>query len=104
MSIEPSTLNTLSPYCCERTPNEQLFGTAARAKIWFALEYRQPFGADAFPHSSIPDVVKSHLDNVPHSRVQLIRKPEVRRSGSLAFFVALPNEQNPVLYRFDLAT
>lgn len=104
MSNEPITSDTLSPSCCERAPDEQLFGTAARAKIWFALEYREMFGADAILQSGIPDAVKKHLDSVPNSRVQLIRKPEAQRNGALAFFIARPREQNPLLYTFDLAS
>jgi hypothetical protein len=94
----------LSLCCCERTPDEQLFGTAPRAKIWFILEYRASFGAEALSQSTISKRVQDHLESVPQSRVQLINKPEIERVGDLAFFVALPDQRNPVMYAFTLAS
>lgn len=84
-------------FCADisRAVGEQLFATATRVDVWFALEFDRAFGGDAFPDSDLPAAVKDHLNAalkvVPRSRMQLIRagKERPRVEGVLNFFVAV---------------
>src|SRR5215831_4042548 len=82
-------------YCCEysRHVGEQLFGTAPRAKVWLALEYSAAWSADAFADSTLADSVKQYLtsclNDIPASRLQLIRRHNTESGGQKTLFVAL---------------
>lgn len=84
-------------FCADvsREVGEQLFATATRVDVWFALEYDRAFGGDAYPESDLPATVKDHLNAalkaIPRARMQLIRagKERPRTESVLNFFVAI---------------
>ena len=84
---------------------EPLFGSAPVKNVWLLLEYTQPWGAKAFPDSTLAAPVKAHisafLDGNPAANILFIRKLG-RRRENIAFFVAVVDEQNPQLYEFAL--
>jgi hypothetical protein len=86
--------------------DEEMFGTATRADVWFLLEYRGRWSGSAYKDSKIPKAVKSHLNkalkSVPDSRLQLIKKHE-NKDETLKFFIAVSKEKNPRLYEFVLS-
>lgn len=85
--------------------DEEMFGTATRADVWFLLEYRGRWSGSAYKDSKIPKAVKSHLNkalkSVPGSRLQLIKKHE-NNHEALKFYIAVSKEKNPRLYEFEL--
>src|SRR4051812_15963089 len=84
---------------------EQLFGTATRVDVWMLLEHRGVWGNEAFAESAIAQVAKDHLNAqlkaVPRSRSQLIKHGD-QSAGSLAFFVVVARDSNPIIYKFPL--
>lgn len=86
--------------------NEPLAGTAPRADVWFLLEYPGRWGNKALKESTIPEEVKTYLnaqlDGIPKSRLLLIKQGKPAHTG-IAFFAALPKNDPPILYRFELA-
>lgn len=88
-----------------READEELFGTASRADVWFLLEYADAWAEKAFKSCKIPEPVKerlsSHLDIIPDSRILLIKQSS-RLPSHIAFYVALTRELNPVIYKFSL--
>ncbi|MCS7062041.1 MAG: sucrase ferredoxin, partial [Anaerolineae bacterium] len=84
---------------------EQLFATATRADVWLVLEYGEPWAADAFEGSRLPQPVKNRLtaalQTIPRARLQFIRQPRREQVG-LAFYLAVSREPNVRLYRFTL--
>lgn len=93
-------------FCCDASlqADEQLFATATRVDVWFALEYNGVFGADAFAEADLPAAVKEHvsaaLKHIPRARMQLIRSDWPH--AGLLFYVAVGHEHHPRLYRFVL--
>lgn len=85
---------------------EQLFGTASRGDVWFLLEYRQPWKAEAFTASNLPAPVKSrisgYLKTLPGSRLHFI-KHQRHTDDYLNLFVVLTREIGPVIYKFPLS-
>jgi hypothetical protein len=113
--MQPSIICSLS----SRVVNEPLFGTAPRGDFWMLLEYDGIWGKKAFKESNLPELVKSHLndllDQIPFSKLLLIRQHlahrEARQGGRLAikhhkqgirFYMILASEQEPRLYAFSL--
>ncbi len=96
------------PTCSALSRNraEPLVATAARADIWFLLEYPGTWGAKAFPESRIPEATKAHLsaavEAIPNARLQLIKKRASFSGPGIAFFVAVARELDPALYEFQL--
>jgi hypothetical protein len=94
-------------FACElsQPAGEQLYGTATRTDVWMLLEHRGAWGNEAFAESAIAQVAKDHLNAqlkaVPRSRLQLIKHSE-QSAGSLAFFVVVARDSNPILYKFSL--
>jgi len=89
--------------CFESSLNadEEMFGTAPRADVWFLLEYRGHWSGSAYRNSKIPKKVKSHINKeikpVKNSRFQLIKK-QINADKYLRFYVALSGEKPPRLY------
>jgi hypothetical protein len=85
---------------------EPLFGTMAKSSVWFLVEYPFSWGAKAFKDSDIPQRVKERLtffvDSVPEARLQLIKKPNSGFSEQITFYLAIPNENQPILNKFLL--
>lgn len=85
--------------------DEPMAGTAVSSKVWFFLEYNQPWTAKATIDNSLPRPVQTWLDEQiaqQNGRLQFIKQPRGTRTG-WAFFVADFTETNPSVYRFDLA-
>jgi hypothetical protein len=85
---------------------EPLYGSAPEKRIWLLLEYNQPWAAQAFPESDLPQLVKAHLADylarTPEANILLIRQPE-RSSSRLQFYVANVQAEAPALYAYELA-
>ena len=94
-------------YCSQvALENEELMaGTAVSAPVWILLEYRQLWQAKATSDNTLPVSVKTWLDeqlaNV-NGRLQFIRQTPFQQQRYRCF-IAVPNAQNPRLYRFDFA-
>jgi hypothetical protein len=88
------------------TTGEQLFGTASRGDVWFLLEYRPHWEAEAFAASSLPALVKEritgYLKTIPASRLHFI-KHQRPTDPYLNLFVVLTREIGPVIYKFPLS-
>lgn len=103
-----ATFEVGSFFCTKlsRTAGEQIYGSAAEAQVWLALEYAAPWEPRAVEESALPPAVKAQLQHwertVPGVRVQLIKKGPQRAEAALAFYVGLAAEQHPSLYRFAL--
>lgn len=87
---------------------EQLFGTASRVDVWFALEVPKPYGHKAFEDSNLPSAVKTRLSGVldatPNARLQLIKKGAGFAGDGITFFVGVCHEEEPNLYEFHLSS
>jgi hypothetical protein len=87
--------------------HEPLYGSAPEKRVWLLLEYNPPWGAQAFPESALPDLVKAHLSAgltaIPDSNILMLRQPGRRREG-IAFFIVIAEEQAPRLHEFSLNT
>ena len=85
---------------------EPLFGTMSKSSVWFLLEYPFSWGGNAFKDSDIPQLVKERLtffvDSVPDARLQLIKKPNSSLTEHITFYLAIPSENQPILYMFLL--
>jgi len=83
--------------------NEEMYGTAPRADVWFLLEYRGHWSGSAFKDSKISKKVKSYLNKqikpVKNSRLQVIKKQK-NSDEHLKFYIAVTKENNPRLYEF----
>ncbi|NWF70282.1 MAG: hypothetical protein HXY40_14445 [Chloroflexi bacterium] len=83
----------------------QQFGSAQHIKIWFLLEYAQPFGANAiddFWAQEFAGIDHKRLSAFPDSRWQLIKQQESKSSEAITLFVAVTDEVQPRLYQFKL--
>jgi hypothetical protein len=82
---------------------EPLFGTATQAKVWFLLEYREPWRAKAFADNNVPPAVQGYLAGqmaaISDSRLLFIRQRS-QPEQQLRFFVARTDESIPALYEF----
>jgi hypothetical protein len=89
-----------------RAVGEQLFGTCVRVDLWLLLEYNQPWGAQAFEESDLPDTAKdwlSHqLETIPNSRLHFIKQRSVLETHDIVFYVASAHETHPAMFRFHL--
>lgn len=101
--------HTAADYFCStlsRDAHEPLYGSAPEKRVWLLLEYDQPWGAKAFPESTLPQAVKAHLDahltRIPGSSILMLRQPGQQREG-IAFFVAVADETAPRLYAYTLS-
>ena len=85
--------------------NEQLFGTAPQVQTWVLLEFNEKWGYKAFAESGISEKVKAHLnsqlENIPLSRLLLIKQHNKLQDSAIAFYVAFVNESNSALYKFN---
>ena len=85
---------------------EPLFGSMTKSSVWFLLEYPFSWGGNAFKDSYIPQLVKERLtffvDSVPEARLQLIKKPNSSLTEHITFYLAIPSENQPILYMFLL--
>jgi hypothetical protein len=85
--------------------SEEIFATAPRVDVWFLLEYRGHWSDKAFASSKVPEIVKKrleeHLERIPNSRLQLIKRQN-NREEMLKFYVVLSDELDPRLYEVDL--
>lgn len=86
--------------------NEPIFGSAPRADVWFLLEYDGRWGSKALLESEISSEVKSHLhrslENIPNSRLLLIKRDETELSNGVHFFASLSGVPEQALYKFIL--
>jgi hypothetical protein len=100
---EPGTLCS----SISRSSDEQLFGTATHARVWFILEYPQVYGSKAFEDSDLPGLVKTHLSSllkgIPDARVQLIKREASPFPRQISFFIGLTSEVGPSLYQFQIS-
>lgn len=100
--------NTELDFCSEicRAADEPLYGTATRADVWLLLEYSGRWGRKALPESALPPTIKDRLVEYEQAhdtaRVQFIKKAPPYESDRIQFFIAVSNEEEPRLYRFDL--
>ena len=97
------------PLCSEVSlaDDEPLAATASRVDHWILVEYRGLWAPRPLPSSGLTDQVKAHLQRhvaeLPRTKLLFIRRPERRRRAGLRLFLAASQEQEPRLYRFDLA-
>lgn len=86
--------------------NEEMYGTAPRADVWFMLEYRGHWSGSAFKDSKIPKAVKSHLKKelktAKNSRLQLIKKQKNEESD-LKLYISVSDENSPRLYKIEFS-
>jgi hypothetical protein len=84
---------------------ESLAGTAPRAQVWFALEYRERWEHKAWEQSSIDAAIRQAVDaqlaGIAGARLLLIKQKD--RAAHLRFFAAVLGEQ-PALYTFELSS
>jgi len=84
--------------------NEEMYGTATRADVWFLIEYRGHWSKSAYKDSKIPKKEKSHLNrelkSVSNSRLQLIKK-QINPDSYLKLYIAVSKEENPRLYEIQ---
>jgi hypothetical protein len=78
-------------------------GTAVHARIWFLLQYDGPWPAKATSDNKLPQPVKTwlaeQLDRVGNGRLQFIRQHP--KPDRVTFFVAVADDTEPRLYRFN---
>lgn len=100
--------NTELDFCADvcRSTDEPLYGTATRADVWLLLEYSGRWGRKALPESALPPAIKDRLITYEEAhdttRVKFIKKAPPYESDRIQFFIAVSNEAEPRLYRFDL--
>lgn len=101
--------HAIDDYFCtdlSRAADELLAGTVKQTTTWLLLEYDGPWGAKAFEESDLPQAVKAqlagHLEAIPASRLLLIKQRQRGSRSKSAFFVALTDDADPTLYRFEL--
>lgn len=86
--------------------NEPILGSAPRADVWFLLEYDGRWGSKAFNESDLSAEIKSHfnqsLENIPNSRLLIIKRDETERSKGVHFFASLSGASEQALYKFIL--
>lgn len=107
-SIEPLTEDFFCSLLAQ-SYGEPIAGTAtASTYVWLALEVPRPWGAKALPESDLPPAVKERLASwekgIPGARLQFIKQGAALSGDAILFFVALGDEADPVLYRFQLET
>lgn len=97
--------NKMLCYESSLNANEEMYGTAPRADVWFLLEYRGHWSGSAYKDSKIPKKVKSYLNKeiktVKNSRLQVIKKQK-NSDEHLKFYIAVTEEKNPRLYELNL--
>lgn len=98
-----------TPLACSadsRTSDETIFATVKPTRYWFMLEVDEPYGARALADSSLPQAVKDHLEQTAgellSSRVLLIRQQPRQVRGGYRLFLAVADEKQPLLYKFEL--
>src|SRR6266536_6695395 len=98
----------MSTFFCSdlaRAENEQLCGTAKQIGAFIALEYwpswkRKAIESDLLPHE-VRQFVAAVRERIPEIRFLLVRQKE-SKDRRPSCFVALPRENDPAVYRFDL--
>jgi hypothetical protein len=93
-------------YCSlvSRAAAEPMAGTAVHARVWFLLQYDGPWQAKATSDNKLPRLVKDwlaeKLDGVGNGRLQFVRQQP--KPDGITFFVAIADDSDPRLYRFNL--
>ena len=85
--------------------DEPLAGTAVFSKVWFFLEYNQPWAAKATNDNNLPPSVQTWLAEqgaLVNGRLQFIKQPRGTRTD-WAFFVACFADTGSRVYLFELA-
>jgi len=94
-------------FCTDVSTNmgEAQHGTAVTATIWFILEVRGGWPAQAPADNDLPqpvqDWLNTQVEGVENGRLQFIRG-EKNETGPLTFFIAQTGEQHQAVYRFAL--
>jgi hypothetical protein len=107
MPIDSTPIKDGFLFCSERSIalGEQLFGTAKKTTIWLLLEYPYLWGRKAFEESNLPAQLKSHLsaflDDIPDSKLLLIKNKTALRQDRITFFVVISTENQPKIYQFQ---
>ena len=85
---------------------ESLAATATHTRSWLLLQYEDAWEGKAFEASHLPQEVKTYLIEVQKlleaPRLQLIKGKTKTTSPHISFYVIRPNEDQPVMYRFQL--
>jgi hypothetical protein len=80
-------------------------GTASRADAYLLLEVRGQWARDAIETAAVPpparDAVERWLEQTPRAKLLLVRRPE-RRRGGLVAFVVRSTAPTPSIRRIDL--
>lgn len=103
-----TTINKTMIHCSitSQAVSEPLFGTAPRTDYWILMEYNQPLGAKALQESTLPQISKEYLlrclNELPNSRLLLIKKQSAQPDGSVQLFLGRSVEQDPTLLQFTL--
>ena len=91
-----------------KSVGEPLFGTAPRTDVWILIEYPFAYAAKAFEDCDLSEPVKNHLgafqQNIPNSRLLFIKKQSDQKERNSHLFLAVSNEANPRMHRFELKT
>jgi GNAT superfamily N-acetyltransferase len=88
---------------CRRV-GEPIWATASRVDVWMVLEVPGPWPeevTDALPEA-VRACVQPILENVPRSRLLFIKGSRERRGKTISFYVAITDEWESRLYRFEL--
>lgn len=93
-------------YCTDwaNAIGEEMVGTALFGKVWFLLEYTQPWHAQAPSDNDLPQPIQAWLteqSTLVNGHLQFIKQPRGERTG-WAFFVACFADVGSRVYRFDL--
>jgi hypothetical protein len=92
-------------FCSEgsRQSGESMLGTAPQATTWMLLEHNAIFGEKALEESTIPEKVKTHINQslteIPQSKLLLIRRSIP--TDKITFYIA-KNDPSARLYKFEL--
>lgn len=95
-------------YCSDysRTLGEPAFATAPRIEAWILLEYPYVHPAKALPQSSLHENIKAHLsaalDDIPHSRLLMIKKSNRVPQTGLDLFLVFSGSDDPRMTRFQM--
>lgn len=89
-----------------RRVGEPLYATASRVDLWLVLEvpgaWADEVGDSLEPEAPAGRVLLPVLKSVPRSRVLFIKGAPGRHRQRIAFYVAISDEAEPRLYRFEL--
>ncbi len=90
-----------------KAAGEDLIATVSPATIWFLLDYDARWERKALEAGDLDPAVRDYLlttaDALGARTLAIRQKPRLALEGSVALFVVIAREQDPVIYQFPLA-